>query len=259
MSSLEGASLDVEQRAAMATAAAAVLAPQAEPKPLLELADEGEAAGASVSSSDSQQQQQQGCMHYTAATPNSAWLTVLPLCAGFFDPLRGSTAAAASSRSTVHFAAAVWNHAPIDLPLVAAEVQLADGLGSFTALLLPDGSSCSSSSSSGSLGHAPAAVAGGGRLVLPAGTWQRMMAAIPVRCSGQLDAAAVTLRFGEAGTSIAAASSLTYQLPELLPKPQQAPSSPRAGRLAALAPAPAVGWLRGGWSSSQSPFSLAAG
>lgn len=246
VSALGGAALDAEQRAAMATAAVAVLALPPEPTPAL-ASSGSDAAGAPI---EQQQQQQglQGGMAYTVAGPDSPWLSVLPLSAGFFDPLRPAAAGAAGatgSRGTgkgsgaVRFAAAVWSNAPIELPLAGAEVQLVDARGSFAASLLPDAGK-----------QAGAA----GVLALPPGAWLRLVATIPVRCSGQLEALAVVLRFGDCS-----ASTLAYQLPALLPGQPQAPSSPRAGQTAAPGPAPAVGWLRGGWTSMQPPFSVAAG
>ena len=200
--SLEASSLDSgldhEQRLAMATAAAAVLTA---PPP------QDAAAGGGGNGSE----QQQG-MQYTAATADSGWLTVLPLCAGFFDPLRLATAAdaGAGSRSGVRFGAAVWNNAPIDLPLAAAVLQLTDGQGSFVAALLPE-------SSSG--GSAQPAL----EFAVPAGAWLRLEAAIPVRCAGQLQATALVLHF--AGSCC----SLTFQLSGVLPvaaRSSQRSSSP---------------------------------
>jgi hypothetical protein len=220
--SLEASSLDSgldhEQRLAMVTAASAVLTG---PPP------QDAAAGGSSNGSE-----QQTGMQYTATTADSGWLTVLPLCAGFFDPLRPATAAdaGAGSRSSVRFGAAVWNNAPIDLPLAAAELQLTDGQGSFVAALLPDISSS---------GSAQAA----GEFAVPAGAWLRLAAAIPVRCAGQLQAMALVLHF--AGSCC----SLTFQLAEVLPAAAQ-----QTGGTAA-----AAGWLRGGWGSSQLPFSAVAG
>lgn len=220
--SLEASSLDSgldhEQRLAMATAAAAVLTA---PPP------QDAAAGGGGNGSE----QQQG-MQYTAATADSGWLTVLPLCAGFFDPLRLATAAdaGAGSRSGVRFGAAVWNNAPIDLPLAAAVLQLTDGQGSFVAALLPE------SSSGGSAQPAQ-------EFAVPAGAWLRLEAAIPFRCAGQLQATALVLHF--AGSCC----SLTFQLSGVLPVAAQ-----QTGGTAT-----AAGWLRGGWGSSQLPFSALAG
>ena len=221
-SSLESG-LDHEQRLAMATAAAAVLAP---PAPQ---AQQGAAAAACGI------EQQQG-MHFTAAAADSGWLTVLPLCAGFFDPRRPPATAGASSTSSVRFGAALWNNAPVDLPLAAAELQMTDEQGSFAATLLPE----ASSSGSGQL------IA---ELALPAGAWMRLTAAIPVRCSGQLQATALVLHFADS------CSSLTFQLSGVLPAAAAQQQQQMGG---GGAPA-AVGWLRGGWACSQPPFSTLAG
>ncbi|EFN58956.1 hypothetical protein CHLNCDRAFT_137536 [Chlorella variabilis] len=222
LAALQDSSLDGEQRCAMATAAVSVLAL-------------GEAAG-------EEQPQAGGAAQYSVAGADSGWLTVLPICAGFFDPARAPAAAAAAApaaRSSVRFAAAVWNNAPIDLPLVTAEVQLRDGTGAFTAVLLPE--------PSGSGRGGPASAAAG--LVLPAGGCLRLGVAVPVRCSGQLQATALVLQFG-------AGSSIAFQLRALMPAAagqQHAASTPAAMQ------AGAVGWLRGGWASSRPPFSAAAG
>lgn len=241
----------------MATAAAAVLAPA---PPLLDLS-EGAAGAAGAARADLQQaaEQQQGATQYAVASGDSPWLTVLPLSVGFFDPLNSTAAAAAAEaaadlptgagRSRVRFAAAVWNNSPVALPLAAAEVQLRDGLGSYTARLQAELGT--SSSRSGSIGS-------GGSL--PPSAWLRLAAAVPVRCSGRLEATAVTLRFGDAGSS-GTAASVTYQLPALLPEAaqQEQPASPRAGRPPPAAPPVALGWVRGGWAGGRPPFSLAAG
>lgn len=232
LAALEGSSLDPEQRGAMATAAAAMLAPHGEP------------AGTGGAAADGQQEQQQGGgMQYSADSASSPWLTVLPLCAGFFDPLQAAGAAVADAgvRSRVRFGAAVRNNLPIGLPLAGAELRLGDALGTFTAPLLPEPRS-----------------SGGG--VLPPGAWQRLVAAIPARCSGRLEATAVVLRFGDSGGGDSS-SSLTYELPALLPQAAlpERPQSPRAGRPAPSPPLMAVGWVRGGWASDRPPFRLAAG
>lgn len=263
VSALEGSSLDPEQRAAMATAAASVLAPQ---PPLLDLgestADAAGAAGSVLGAAQQLAEPQQAGTLYSVASSDSPWLTVLPLSAGFFDPLNSTAAAAAaeaaadsptsSGRSRVRFAAAVWNNAPVDLPFAAAEVQLRDGLGSYIARLQPEPSGGSSSSGAGGAG------------MLSSGAWLRWTAAVPVRCSGRLEATAVTLRFGDDTSSNGGspgAASVTYQLPTLLPEAahDEQPSSPRAGRPPPAAPPVAVGWLRGGWAGGRPPFSLAAG
>lgn len=240
----------------MATAAAAVLAP---PPPLLDLSESaaGAAAGAGSDALPRQAEQQQAAgTQYSVSSSDSPWLTVLPLTVGFFDPLNSTAAAAAagaaadsptgSGRSRVRFAAAVRNNAPISLPLAAAEVQLRDGLGCYTARLQAEPSGGGSSS--------------GGGDVLPCGAWLRLTAVVPVRCSGRLEATAVTLRFGDA-SSAGGAASVTYQLPALLPEAaqQEQPASPRAGRPPPAAPPMALGWLRGGWAGGRPPFSLAAG
>lgn len=208
----------------MATAAAAVLAP---PPPLLDLGEgaagtAGAAGAAGTARADPQQtveQQQQGSTQYAIASGDSPWLTVLPLSVGFFDPLNSAAAAAAAEaaadsptgagRSRVRFAAAVWNNAPVALPLAAAEVQLRDGLGSYTARLQPELGT--SSGGGGSIGSGGA---------LPPGAWLRLAAAVPVRCSGRLEATAVTMRFSDASSS-GTAASVTYQLPALLPESAQ--------------------------------------
>lgn len=242
----------------MATAAAAVLAP---PPPLLDLSESaaGAAAGAGSDALPRQAEQQQAAgSQYSVSSSDSPWLTVLPLSVGFFDPLNSTAAAAAAEaaadsptgarRSRVRFAAAVCNNAPISLPLAAAEVQLRDGLGSYTARLQAEPSGGGSSSGGGTGG------------VLPSGAWVRLTAAVPVRCSGRLEATAVTLCFGDASSG-GGAASVAYQLPALLPEAaqQEQPASPRAGRPPPAAPPMALGWLRGGWAGGRPPFSLAAG
>lgn len=217
-------------------------------------------------------QQAQQAIQYSVDVPHAPWLTVLPLCAGFFDPLKrggpsssgspGTPSSPTGSRSGVRFAAALWNNAPIPLPLASAEVHLADALGSFVVPLQPedaaDGGRQRGAPPSGTLGHA--APAETSQASLPAGAWGRLVAAIPVRCSGKLEATAVVLRFGSGGGgSSSDASSLTYHLSTLVPKHVELPSSPRAGRPAPPPPPVAVGWLRGGWACGQPPFRLATG
>lgn len=253
---LDGSSLDQEQRVAMATAAASVL--------------------------DSPPAPAQPAMQYSVEAPHAPWLTVLPLCAGFFDPLKrgsgslissgsgagsgrrssspGTPTSPTSSRSGVRFAAALWNNAPIPLPVASAQVHLADALGSFVVPLQPEDAAeggrqrSGGAPPSGTLGHAPPAEAA--QASLPAGAWGRLAASIPVRCSGKLEATAVVLRFGSGASGC---SSLTYHLPTLVPKPAELPASPRAGRPAPPPPPLAVGWLRGGWACGQPPFRLATG
>jgi hypothetical protein len=239
LASLQGSALDDEQRGAMAAAAAAVLAPR-----------EDGTSGEPGSPGQQQQQQQQQVdgMHYTVSANDEGWLTVLPLCAGFFDCSPGASlhaaAAAADAASgdidsrgcgSVRFAAAVWNNAPADLPLASAQLHLRDDSGTFTAPLQLE--QCSGSSSRG--------------WMLASGTWLRVTTSVPARCSGQLQATALVLRFGTAAT----ASSITFQLSCLFPiAPPQLSGSRAADGLAGT-----VGWLRRGWDSSMPPFSTAAG
>lgn len=249
VSALGDGSLDGEQLAAMATAAVSVLVPE---PPLMQLDDD-----AAADTAGSEKQAQHG-VHFTVASPASGWLTVLPLCAGFFDPQR--PAAPGSSPPSVRFATALWSNAPIDLPLASAEVHVQDALGSFTAPLLP-------AEQRGSTAALAAATAGAPDLVLPPAAWQRLSAAIPVRCSGELRATAVVLRFGDTGGGAGGSSSITFQLAELLPGGQQQPAPPASPRARAPAtavsgrqvPNGSVGWLRGGWAASQPPFSATAG
>lgn len=229
LASLEGSDLDAEQRGAMAAAAAAVLDPGGD--------DRSQPGGPEQ---QQQPQQQVDGPHYTVSATDDGWLTVLPLCAGFFDcppappphAAAGSGGGDASVCSSVRFAAAVWNNAPADLPLASALLHLHDGSGAFAAPLQLEQRS------------------GGGSL-LASGTWLRLTATVPARCSGQLQATALALHFG-AG---AATSSITFQLSGLF----SAPQSQTSGRRGADGPAGTVGWLRKGWGSSVSPFSTAAG
>lgn len=213
----------------MATAAAAVLAPPPPQTP------QG-AAGSDI-------EHQQG-MQFTVAAADASWLTVLPLCAGFFHPVRQAAATAAASGAEagsggVRFGAALWNNGLIDLPLAGAELHLTDGLGSFTTAMLPAASNSSNAQ--------PAT-----QLVLSAGAWLQL-ATIPTGCAGQLQATALVLHFA------GGCCSLTFQLSELLAAAAAAPPAGGAAAAGGTAPAAAAGWLRGGWGSGQLPFSTLAG
>lgn len=269
--------MDAGQCAAMATAALAVLVPEAPPA----LAGSSEAgaagpagaAGAEPPSAEPQPHRGAGDgnaahnMRYDVASPHSGWLTVLPLCTGFFDPLCGAQTgvidgegggSGVSPVPAVRFGAAFWSNAPIDLPLASAEVHLTDGLGSFTAPLV-------AADVSGAVAAAPA---GPIDLSLAPAAWLRLAADIPVRCSGEVSASAVVLLFGNGGPS-GNGSSITFRLPELMPQsakqPASATSPTRRASPAGTAPpgaqlpTHAVGWLRGGWAASQLPFSAGAG
>ena len=231
-----GGGLDWGQRAAMATAAVATLVepPAASAvQQLIQLEDEGRG----IEGLDQRGSAGGGGLRFEALAPGSGWLTVLPICAGFVVVPAATSTASASASPGMRFAAALWSNAPIDLPLASAEVQLKDGRGgSYTAPLLP-----ASASTSGLEASA---------LVLPGGAWLRMAAAVPPRCSGQLQASAVVLRFavGSGG------SSLTYHLVQLLPAPASSPQSPASGGAAGL-----VGWVRGGWESACPPFLSSSG
>ena len=266
----------------MATAAVAVLVPEpASPAAAASLTPGGVGGAAVAAQQQQQQQQQQQGMRYTVASHDSGWLTVLPLSAGFFDPLRPSSGSngggaiisggsSGGSDATVQFGAAIWSNAPVDLPLAVAELSLTDALGSFTAPLLLARSSTGIGGSSGGAAlvqQAAEAAATAQDLVLPPGGWLRLVAAIPVRCSGELQANSVVLRFGDGDTAHGgtACSTITYQLAALMPDGGRAPPplSPRsaraAGGAAAQAPTSAVGWLRGSWGAMLPPFSRLAG
>eukprot|EP00887_Chlorella_sp_A99_P005191 scaffold1.g5191.t1 len=189
-------------------------------------------------------------LEYSVETPDSGWLSVLAASCGFMQASGPGTqqqqrqppglgAAAWAPAAPPVFGAGLWNNLPVDLPISAAELTLRDDHGTFTVPLRPQPPSGSSGTASrlAAASSSDAGPGGAATIRAPAGAWLRLCAEVPARCSGALQATALTLRLGPS-------SSLAVHLGGV--------GQPRKG-------AAAVGLLGASYEANVPPFGAASG